>query len=113
MNPFAAASDAVKLAASLLGLVLLAGAVWWLSTFATAKSALKEIKATDARITRANKTSDAAAKARDTVADAAAALTQQQAEALAKDLNETPDFDDARRVDYLRLLNDALRGAQR
>jgi len=113
VNPFAAASDTVKLVSSVVGLVLLALALWWASTFFTAKATLKEIKAADARITRANAVNNAEAKTRDRETDALTTATEQQARALAKALdNDKSDFDAASRAEYFRVLNRALRGRE-
>lgn len=113
MNPFAAASDTVKLISSIVGLVLLAALMWWASTFFTAKATLKEIKATDVRIGRANAVNNAEAKTRDNQTDALTTATEQQARALAKALdNDKSDFDAANRAEYFRVLNRSLRGRE-
>lgn len=113
MNIFAVESAVFKLAASLAGLVLLAGLMWWASTFSTAKATLEEIKATDVRIGRANAVNNAEAKTRDNQTDALTTATEQQARALAKALdNDKADFDAASRAEYFRVLNRSLRGRE-
>lgn len=116
MNFGIALSDTAKLITSIVGLVFVGVVLWWASTFLTAKKQLAEIRTTDARIERSAKAANVKAKARDNAADTFTAANQQQAAALAKALDHaTPenDFDDALRADYFRVLNDALRGAQR
>lgn len=114
MNPLATLDATAKLIITGIAVVLLALAGWWLSGFFTAKAQLKEIRKTDARIERAQRATDAQAKARDNAADAHATANQQQASALAKDLaHENAVFDTAAAAQYLRVLNDALRGAER
>lgn len=113
MNPCTALSDTAKLVTSIIGLVLVGALLWWVSTFFTAKATLKEIKQTDARITRANAANNAEAKARDAATDTMTTATEQQAATLAKALdNDKADFDGASRAEYFRVLNRALRGRE-
>lgn len=115
MNPFEAASSAVKLAIVIAVAVVVGLLLWWLSGFVTAKATVNEIKATTRAIAKANKVSDADAAKR-----AAAALASEQA--IAKQIDQLKDSPDetlraelARPLhpERVRLANCALRGPER
>lgn len=115
MNPFAALSDTAKLVTSIIGLVLVGLALWWDSTFFTAKATVKGIKKTGDALTAAAKESDTAAAKRNAAAVADDVAIAKQIIALKETKNETLRADLARPLppEWVRLANCALRGTER
>jgi hypothetical protein len=114
MNPWSTATDAVKLAISLAGLVIFVLFTWWIyGKFSDAKT-LSEIKATGKVLEKAAVKRDAVNTKRDAVIVKNDASIQAQINAMKDDKNELlrAELDRPLHPERMRLANCALRGAE-
>lgn len=113
-NPWSTATDAVKLAISLAGIVIFAFFAWWIyGKFSDAKT-LSEIKTTGKVLEKAAVKRDAINAKRDAVIIKNDAVIQQQIDAMkaTKDEILRAELDRPMHPERMRLTNCAIRGAE-
>lgn len=114
MNVFATLSDTAKLVLSGFTLIIVFAIGLGVYSLFNDRARMKEIKRVDKSIVKSDKAADAAAKKRDAVTADFFKQNAAESQVLEKVLShDEADFDDAARAEYLRVLNNALRGPQR
>ena len=107
-------TDTVRLVLAGIAFVIVVAIGLGMYSLFNDRARMKEIKRVDKSIVKSDKAADAAAKRRDAVTADFFKQNAAESQVLEKVLShDEADFDDAARAEYLRVLNNALRGPQR